>query len=106
MTSAVTSMAFPRGIIVEGATLRGGLTVNCEVKRLTLPGAALAVKTPGSLPPPSLVSYGAPARRAKGETRDEASHRFFAQDPGNPCYPSSHAMFRKSLNHNNEGFSL
>jgi len=34
-------MAFPPGITVEGATPRGGVTVNREGKRLTLPGAAL-----------------------------------------------------------------
>ena len=58
--------SLPAGITVEGATPpRGGLTVNCEVKRLTLPDAALAVKKGGSLPPPSPLSCGAPARRAR-----------------------------------------
>lgn len=56
------SSAFPPGIMVEGATPRGKLTVNCEAKRLTFSGAALAVKKRGSLPPPFPLSCGAPLR--------------------------------------------
>ena len=62
----VSLTCLPAGITVEGATPRGGLTVNCEVKRLTRPDAAPAVKNGGSLPPPTPLPCGAPTRRARG----------------------------------------
>ena len=41
----------------------------------------------------------------EGDTRGEASHRFFARDAGNPCYPASHAAFRESLEPQRRGAS-
>ena len=89
--------AFPPGITVEGATpKRGGLTVNCGVKRPTLPDGAPASKKPGSLPPLSPLSCGAPPRRARGDARGAASLRLVASDTGNPCCPVSDAVFGES----------
>ena len=88
----------PIGIMVVRATPpRRGLTVNCEVKRLTLSDGAPASKNPGSLSPPAPLSCGAPLRRAKRGHRCAASLRFVAPDAGNPCCPTSDAAFRESL---------
>ena len=91
----VSLTCLPAGITVEGATPRGGLTVNCKVKRLTRPDAAPAVKNGGSLPPPTPLPCGADAP-GEGDTRGAASLRGLAWDAENPCYPASHAMFGKS----------
>ena len=40
--------------------------MNCEVKRLTLSDAALAVKIRGSLSPPAALSCGAPPPPGEG----------------------------------------
>ena len=88
---------------MEGATQRGGLTVNCEVKRLTLPGAALAAKIWGSLPPPSPLSCGAPPRRQGGGTR-EAQPRFalWRQTREILVVPCLTRCLAKGLNHGGE----
>ena len=82
--------------MVRATPPRGGLTVSCEVKRLTLPDAALAVKIPGSLSPPAALSCGAPVHQARRGHRCTASLRFVASDARNPCCPTSYAAFRGS----------
>ena len=70
--------------------------MNCEVKRLTLPGAAPAVRMPGALPPPAPLSCGAPPPRARRDPRGAASLHFPAADTENPCGLASDGAFRDS----------
>ncbi len=75
---------------------KGRLTVNCEVKRLTLPDAALAVRKQGrSL---HLLPSRAARRRdgREGDARGVASLHLVASDTENPCCPVSDAVIGES----------
>ena len=93
----IGSTAFPPGISVVRATPpRRGLTVNCEVKRLTLSDGASAPKNRGR------SHHQQPSRAARrcakrgGDTRGAASLPLSAADAGNPCCPTSGAAFQGS----------
>ena len=80
--------------------------MNCEVKRLTIPGGAPAPKKRGSLSPPAPLSCGAPFRRARGTREAQPRVAFSQRTREMLVIPRPVQRFGKVSNHNGESFSL
>ena len=96
---ALQHFSLPAGITVEGATPPKGRSKWWTEGWTIYPSPVPHQR--GKRGGRSLHQHPSRAARRcagrEGDTRGEASHRFFARDAGNPCYPASHAAFRESL---------
>ena len=96
----------PQGSMWRERPSKGRLTVNCEVKRLTLPGAALAALKPGtpstSFPPVRRDAAAGGRRPRDAQPRFTLPHRMREIR----VIPRLMWRFGKSSNHNGEGSTL